>query len=228
MNRGSFKKGHIFSNSWGLFSILPPCCFPSTQFLLTGAARLVCMVVLHRCLTATEALLNGVNRSSSCLCGFPSWLWFPPTDRSFPRRSFECCGHRNKSQKSPETSCLFQACTQKHGLPQKLPGPAGFQSLPHLSCLSLSDSVQTETHQRRSQTRPGKLSEPCLRSPDRFRQGQQLRGPRRPRHNRWQADNPQRSLSSILKSPVNQSASFSSWLSCLLTDSTVTEENRRK
>lgn len=160
--------------------------------------------------------------------GFPRWLWFPPTDRSFPRRSFECCSHRNKSWKSPETSCLFQACTQRHGLPQKLPGSAAFQSFSHLSCLSLSDSIQTETHQRRTQTRLGKLSEPCLHSPDRFRQGQQLRGLQRPRHNGWQADNPQRSLSSILKSPVNQSASFSSWLSCLLTDGTVRQENRRK
>lgn len=156
--------------------------------------------------------------------GFLRWLWFPPTDRSFPRRSFECCGHRNKSWRSPERSCLFQAWTQKHGLPQKLPGCVGFQSLSHLSCLSLSDSVQTETHQHRTQTRLGKLSEPCLHWPDRFRQGQQLWGPR---HNRWQADNPQRSLSSILESPVNQSASFSSWLSCLLTDVRVRREQEK-
>lgn len=52
-------------------------------------------------------------------------------------------------------------------------------------------------------------------------------GPLRLRHNRWQADNQEKSLSGILKSPVNQSASFSTWLSCLLTDGTVNAEYRK-
>lgn len=161
-----------------------------------------------------EALLNGVSMSSSCLCGvfFGGSRFLPQTNPS-QGLVFKCCSPINKSWKSPATNCFCQSCTQKHGLSQKLPGSVCFQPL---SPLSAARNTPTQN--------PGAHGE-VVRSE--LRQGQLLWGIR-PRHNRWQADDQQRSLSSILKSPVNQSTSFSWWLSCLLTDGTVWEENRRK
>lgn len=150
------------------------------------------------------------------------------------RRSFDCAStaatERNHGNLLKWCKLLAQH-TWTFTEPSRI---CGFQAFPP-SCLLLSDSLWTETHNPARQTFNANFRHAggscqswhgvCLRLLSSAKVTATLApasaaAAGTPRHNRWQADNQQKSLSSILKSPVNQSASFSTWLSCLLTDGT--------